>query len=138
MPNKHTHDVGILWLASLTSIVSISVDCIRCLWVVFGMLLGIFITPDLDLAERKPGLWTLYGRAFKHRGYSHTPVIGTLTRLFYMSPVLCMIVLIVISNNLFTINWMYVAFAILGLILADTLHTIMDKTVTAFKRYWRR
>lgn len=66
-----------------------------------GTLAGILITPDADLEgttweERRIynllpllGLlwqwaWFLYARAVPHRGISHTPVLGTLTRLLYI------------------------------------------------------
>ncbi|MGQ9735872.1 MAG: metal-binding protein [Thermaceae bacterium] len=62
-------------------------------------LVGTFlITPDLDLAERQVRakkrwgllgvLWWPYGVLFRHRGLSHTWVIGPLTRLLYLGLVL--------------------------------------------------
>ncbi|WP_181392001.1 metal-binding protein [Deinococcus irradiatisoli] len=52
------------------------------------------LSPDLDLAEgrvdskRRWGvlglLWVPYGRAFSHRGLSHTWLLGPLTRLLYL------------------------------------------------------
>ncbi|ADR37835.1 Protein of unknown function DUF2227, metal-binding protein (plasmid) [Oceanithermus profundus DSM 14977] len=64
---------------------------------VAGYLLGsLWITPDLDLAERKntprPArlwgwlrlLWIPYGRLFRHRGLSHTWVVGPITRILYL------------------------------------------------------
>ena len=64
---------------------------------VAGYLVGsLWITPDLDLAERrnKPRptrhwgwlrlLWVPYGRLFRHRGLSHTWVVGPITRILYI------------------------------------------------------
>ena len=64
---------------------------------VAGYLLGsVWITPDLDLAERrnKPRparlwgwfrlLWVPYGQLFRHRGLSHTWVVGPITRILYI------------------------------------------------------
>lgn len=56
---------------------------------VFSLL---FLSPDLDLARSSPQnrwgalrvLWIPYARLFKHRGWSHHPLIGTLTRIFYL------------------------------------------------------
>ncbi|WP_287369675.1 metal-binding protein [Oceanithermus sp.] len=62
-----------------------------------GFLLGtLWITPDLDLAERrnrprplrfwgllKP-LWVPYGLLFRHRGLSHTWIAGPLSRILYI------------------------------------------------------
>lgn len=66
-----------------------------------GTLAGILVTPDADLEgttweEQRIyrlstllGLlwqwaWFLYARAIPHRGISHTPILGTLTRLIYI------------------------------------------------------
>ncbi|KIX84492.1 metal-binding protein [Thermus filiformis] len=62
-------------------------------------LVGTFlITPDLDLAEKRVRakgrwgvlgvLWWPYGAVFRHRGLSHTWVLGPLTRLVYLALVL--------------------------------------------------
>lgn len=61
-----------------------------------GFVVGAFlVTPDLDLAGDKPVrplrywgplaiVWWPYGRLFKHRGLSHTWILGPLTRLAYL------------------------------------------------------
>ena len=65
-----------------------------------GSVAGLLITPDLDLvqityterlAKRIPVLGLLivasgvpYGLLFRHRGISHHPIWGTLTRWFYL------------------------------------------------------
>ena len=61
-----------------------------------GFVIGSFlITPDLDMAGEKPVrplrywgplgiLWWPYGQLFKHRGLSHTWILGPLTRLIYV------------------------------------------------------
>lgn len=67
---------------------------------VIGCLMQIFLSPDLDVDEgyianfymRKIGLnwwynlfWYPYRIGFKHRSFwSHTPIIGTILRLFYL------------------------------------------------------
>ena len=61
----------------------------------FSYFVGTFlVTPDLDLSEgrvRSKGnwgvlgwLWLPYGALFKHRGLSHTWLVGPLTRLAYL------------------------------------------------------
>lgn len=62
-----------------------------------------FLTPDLDLAERGVRavgrwgvlgvLWRPYGRLFRHRGLSHTWVLGPLTRLGYLAGLLYLLYL---------------------------------------------
>lgn len=56
----------------------------------------LWITPDLDLSEHRFGarvkkrwgklgwLWKPYGKMFKHRGISHTWILGPMTRLIYL------------------------------------------------------
>ena len=54
-----------------------------------------FVTPDLDLAENHVRaksnwgllglLWIPYGRFSKHRGLSHSWLVGPLTRLLYLA-----------------------------------------------------
>ncbi len=62
-----------------------------------GFALGTYlITPDLDLAERQEPrplkwwgplkvLWWPYGMIFKHRGLSHSWVLGPLSRIAYLA-----------------------------------------------------
>ena len=69
---------------------------------IVGGLMGILITPDIDHHARTieedrfydlgkwPGVawewaWTGYSLAIPHRGISHIPVIGTLTRVVYLA-----------------------------------------------------
>ena len=71
-----------------------------------GEMLGLLLTPDIDLPGRTHEEWRLlkrlpiigklwlmfwagYGQGFKHRGVSHWPIIGTATRLLWLfSPLL--------------------------------------------------
>ena len=60
------------------------------------------LSPDLDLAEGKVDskrhwgvlgvLWVPYGMLFSHRGWSHSWVIGPLTRLLYVALIAALIV----------------------------------------------
>ncbi len=58
-----------------------------------GYLLGtFFLSPDLDLKHSKPSkrwkafrfIWRPYQKVSKHRGLSHVPLLGGLTRLTYL------------------------------------------------------
>jgi len=71
----------------------------RALAFALGYLAGTFLlSPDLDLAEkgvRTQGRWGLlgllwrpYGWLFRHRGLSHTWILGPLTRLGYLAGLL--------------------------------------------------
>ncbi|MCX7844855.1 MAG: metal-binding protein, partial [Candidatus Bipolaricaulota bacterium] len=58
-----------------------------------GYLAGsLFLSPDLDLYHSRPArrwrplrvLWWPYTRVFRHRGLSHHPLLGPLSRLLYL------------------------------------------------------
>lgn len=97
-----------------------------------------FLHPDLDLARNVrlfswKGLFTLpfrpYSYLFRHRGISHIPVIGTITRIVW---------LIIFFGALFycldwafpnLANWNTSAtwFAIGGIATADFFHVLLDR-----------
>jgi uncharacterized metal-binding protein len=99
-----------------------------------------FLHPDLDLARQTrlfslKGLLTLpfrpYSYLFHHRGISHMPLIGTLTRVLW---------LIVFFGILFScFDWAYpdiipwdapyVWFGLAGLTVADLFHVLLDRLV---------
>ncbi len=63
------------------------------LFYTLGYLFGtFFLSPDLDLPQSVPSrrwkllsfLWHPYRKVFKHRGLSHFPFLGTLSRLLYL------------------------------------------------------
>jgi len=141
MPSKDIHQATTLIFAG-------SVYALSATWgyspkeqmlAVSGILTGVVITPDMDLAENFKGepFWYLYGRLFKHRGISHWPVIGTLTRMIYMVILAVPVVLLMgwgwwLSDRL-TDLWSYVWLG--GLVLADVLHYVLDISVSRFKKW---
>ncbi len=59
-----------------------------------GYLAGsLFLSPDLDLYHSRPtrrwrllrALWWPYARLLRHRGLSHHPLLGPLSRLLYLA-----------------------------------------------------
>lgn len=96
-----------------------------------------FLHPDLDLARNIrlfsiKGILTLpfrpYSHFFRHRGISHIPLIGTLTRVLWLLAFFWLIY--------FAIGWVfpeldwnqpYIQFAIGGLAAADLLHVLLDQ-----------
>ena len=67
---------------------------------VLSFLVGTYLlSPDLDLVGSDPArswgiaqvIWRPYASLFRHRGISHTPVLGTLTRLIYLMVLLCVV-----------------------------------------------
>jgi uncharacterized metal-binding protein len=57
------------------------------------------LSPDLDLTTSRPArhwgplrwIWVPYARLFRHRGISHTPLIGTFLRVVYLCAFLLLI-----------------------------------------------
>ena len=107
---------------------------------------SLLLSPDLDLhknlARRRWGplgfIWTPYSKFFKHRGISHSLVLGPLTRLVYLGLVFGAVLL----------GLSYAGFALpqefpvqvgqqtllalgAGLYLPNVLHVLLDKIVSA-------
>lgn len=114
-----------------------------------GMIIGIWIDPDLDMiqitsSERRKlkahpfwgrlwlAYWAPYGAYMSHRGLSHAPVIGTFTRVFYVVwPVFLLSYLLQVSIDLevFELG----LFVIAGWITQDFIHLTLDR----YKFNWR-
>ena len=114
---------------------------------VVAYLFGTFLlSPDMDLNTSDPMknwgvlrlLWRPYAQVFKHRGLSHMPIVGTLTRVFYIFIVVY--VLFAVANAFFDLGWKMsvddlkeidryaVVWALAGLCLPDIFHIVADHT----------
>jgi uncharacterized metal-binding protein len=110
-----------------------------------GALLGILISPDLDLMETGnysmvilgkashflAKIWRLfwwpYAKLSHHRGFSHWPIIGTILRVAYMILWSWIIMLIISPLGLrWTLNYSVLMPIVLGLVLSDFVHTLLD------------
>jgi uncharacterized metal-binding protein len=71
-------------------------------------LVGTFlVTPDLDLAKNSVRaknnwgllglLWVPYGKLFRHRGLSHSWILGPLTRLLYMGLIALLFIVVTMT-----------------------------------------
>ena len=148
MPMGKTHATACLVTAASTGgliYFSKLANLITSCNISIGALLGIFISPDLDLMETGNyslvilrrfsnslakiwrWFWWPYAKLSHHRGFSHWPIIGTLLRAVYII-LYIIIIQIIISAIGFQWNVNYLAFApfLLGLILADFVHTVLD------------
>ena len=113
---------------------------------VVSYLFGTFLlSPDMDLAKSDPMrnwgvlrlLWRPYSHLFKHRGVSHMPIVGTLTRVLYILSVVYVVgaVANVFFNmgwkmslrDLQRIDWVGVIWALCGLCLPDLFHILADR-----------
>lgn len=49
-----------------------------------GFVFSLWCHPDRDQDAHADLFWWVYAKAFRHRGISHWPLVGTLTRLIYV------------------------------------------------------
>jgi uncharacterized metal-binding protein len=122
-----------------------------------GCILGILITPDLDVDQpvrshhlilRRFGpaiaalwrmIWIPYGLAIRHRSWvSHFPIVGTLIRAAYLA---CIGTLVLWAAGRFagvvfstkgTLPW--IPWILIGLAVSDALHWAADNLFTGLKR----
>ncbi len=102
------------------------------------------LSPDLDLAEGRVDskrhwgilgvLWVPYGRMFRHRGLSHTWLLGPLTRLAYLAVLITLIVgllrtavpTLTLPDIPQPISLKFAVPIVLGYYLSQWLHLIAD------------
>ncbi|MBI1729422.1 metal-binding protein [Candidatus Acetothermia bacterium] len=112
------------------------------------LLTSLFLSPDLDLhknsARRRWGvlgfIWAPYSTFFKHRGISHSLIIGPLTRLIYLSIVVGLVLyglkVAGVALPKAQVSWvnedLLLALAA-GIYLSNMMHVLLDRTVTLFK-----
>ena len=102
---------------------------------IYGTL---FLHPDMDLARNirlfsLKGLLTLpfrpYSYIFKHRGLSHVPIIGTLTRILWLFGCIYL-TLFILGKAIpsFEIDqYPLFPYVVIGLATADLFHIILDQ-----------
>ncbi len=102
----------------------------------------LYLNPDLDLAYQIKlfsirGLLSLpfrpYARLFRHRGLSHVPFVGTLTRLIYLALVAGAVFFGVYRylpfqsvHQMWTIYSLYILYGAAGIVAADLCHLVLD------------
>lgn len=95
-----------------------------------GVILGLWFSPDLDTRSDPYNrwgplkiIWWPYQAIFNHRSpWTHLPIISTIIRIIYVSPIYLTLTL---TSNI-TIQPYYLIGIVIGLMLSDTLHAIMD------------
>lgn len=114
-----------------------------------GFLFSLECHPDCDQEQHMPLRWKPYAKLFRHRGVSHWPLIGTLTRLAYiLSPPVTLWVAVelaiwwhgIVFPRLVLPLWVgqFIVAVFVGLCLSDLLHWVADrKLFTHFKRRGR-
>jgi len=151
MANGRAHNVGTLAITLLSGAAaySLSGDVEFSGLVMGGGALTLLVNPDTDqeaisrnelkLIRNTLGLgfiwlalWHPYAVLFRHRGISHVPVIGTLTRIAYIGAVvgLCAYLVEFIGPYRLVVNLEEMTAAICGMFtgmaVSDALHWVMD------------
>lgn len=101
-------------------------------WLIgLGCLLGVLLTPDLDLSENEHArnlwylLWWPYGKLLHHRSrLSHFPGLGTLIRVAYV------LWPIWVGWRFWLPPWEI----LVGLVMADVLHALADASIHPLMR----
>lgn len=102
----------------------------------------LFMNPDLDLSNQIKlfslrGFFSLpfrfYSYFFKHRGISHTPIIGSLTRIIWLFAFLAIFFYLIHlpfdSKGIFHFYHHYqkeLLFGLAGIFIADFFHLLLD------------
>lgn len=151
MPSQKVHDNSCLAVAGLLAVGGL-VKGHEYFYMAAGAALGTLVHPDWDYAEIRGVVSDLgpfkylvkpYGLAVPHRCIlSHGPIIGTAGRLAYILIPLWLLTQTCVAMGHCSTNWIssliakeYFWWAVLGLAIADTLHTVMDAVTTGFKRF---
>ncbi len=119
----------------------------------------IFLSPDIDLKHSHPTkrwkilkyFWRPYQKILKHRGLSHTPFVGTITRYIYVLFIISIVYVLsfyafkslihktLISSKHLTayiehIPKKDIIWFVIGGVLADIVHIFWDIVFSAFKK----
>jgi uncharacterized metal-binding protein len=99
---------------------------------------GCWLSPDIDLKQSLPSqrlgflspLWQPYRKLSGHRGFSHAPIIGTLSRLLYIALPAIFLAAVTSYNptNFLLQNRGFLEALFLGLEASCWVHLIMDYT----------
>lgn len=131
MPNRRVHDLAVVNVSFIWILYTIyfAVPFGIFFPTLFGMLLGVFVNPDLDIAEKLRGwwgfIWKIYGKLFRHRGISHFPVFGTLTRVIYIM-VPSIVVFYFLGIDFWDLPHKFLLFMLAGLCVSDIIHLCLD------------
>ncbi|SFM29516.1 metal-binding protein [Methanolobus profundi] len=99
-----------------------------------------YLSPDLDI-NSKPYkrwgilkfLWWPYKVIFKHRGFSHNPIIGPLTIVLNLAIIVAALLLLG-GIDLHSIPSSFIVAVTAGMVLSMEVHIISDNVVSKMKR----
>lgn len=128
-------------------------------WYAAGMLIGILVTPDLDIDNGNISdtlirrvfppaqwiwriLWTPYAKLISHRSpISHFPIVGTLFRIGYIFLLLNLFNWLfslfgnIFSNTVSHFIWFWNTWFVLGLCHVDALHFLADISIKSKEQF---
>lgn len=76
-------------------------------------------------------LFWAYARMIPHRGISHMPVVGTLTRVLYLGVIGLLVWIVVGRPALPTYLPWRVLWVVAGLVIVDALHWVRDRSTAS-------
>ena len=150
MASGKTHEQAALTTLAVGGAVAYFTASETAWYAVAGLLAGTLVTPDIDMDTRtreerrwkyvpaigpllKIGFWLFwlpYAKMFAHRGLSHVPIIGTVSRILYALVVLWIFMVVIGWNSSHELhNRIQVPMAwpfIYGWILQDNVHLLLD------------
>lgn len=98
-----------------------------------------FLNPDLDIEStpyKRWGvlrfIWWPYKVIFKHRGFSHNPILGPLSIVANLAFIVALLLLLV-GVDLHTIPLRFTVVAIVGMVLSMEIHIASDFMVSKIK-----
>lgn len=141
---RHTQACGVVAATSAATLLFVGQGALPALACGAGALVGIVLSPDLDVdsgnvadyyIRRYAGkiveklwdiFWWPYRNVLPHRGFwSHFPVLSTVIRLCYIYVLVILPVKLVVGFDLPHLReWML--WGLLGLIASDAVHWLLD------------
>jgi len=130
----------------LLSIQAVTVDAVIAFVLAYAFSM-LFLSPDLDLARSRASrrwgfarvLWLPYALLFRHRGLSHSPLLGPLTRILYLLAIALLVLLLVALISRRPIGVVLppghvVLASLVGLYVPNVTHVTADTIGSAAKR----
>lgn len=141
----HSHTTATLAVTGLLCLAyALRPDEPGALYAAIGSAATLLVNPDLDIENMDRNehalvkhtfglgflwlmLWYPYARVFKHRGISHWPVVGTLTRVLYLG-VLLTLALMVTGMQVYIEDVISIGgCVVVGMMISDCVHWGMDR-----------
>lgn len=144
MSSGRTHTKTSVIISACLFVLLVNYGLMYSVLVCTGVLVGVFLTPDLDVdagyignfylrkhvglwADKLWGLyWHLYSKAVPHRSnISHAPFLGTAIRYIYFSPII--VILLSAAKIIFSyFAWRELFLIFIGNCIADSAHWVLD------------